>query len=172
MMGSPGQKPECPDAEVKANIRPNSGTRSSNLKVLVAVAISGIAGARRQELWVLRWDDITSTHIRIDEAWKRYEPAVRRIGPPKTGKTRFVPIGAGVYDLLMEWKAKISPKDDSEFIFPSNSPHGWPENLDKFLRRQLKPFGAKVVPPPGWCAAGPCCGCILMEVDLCARWRC
>jgi integrase len=145
------RKPECPDAEVKAIGQTQFGNqiiwelrKQENLKVLVAVAVSGIAGARRQESWVLRWDDITATHIRIDEAWKLYEPAERRIGPPKTGKTRFVPIGAGVYDLLMEWKAKISPKDDSEFIFPSNSPHGWPENLDNFLRRQLKPFGQKV----------------------------
>jgi integrase len=145
------RKPECPDAEVKAIDQAQLGNqiiselrKQENLKVLVAVAVSGIAGARRQELWVLRWNDITSTHIRIDEAWKRYEPAERRIGPPKTGKTRFVPIGAGVYDLLMEWKAKISPQDDSEFIFPSNSPKGWPENLDNFLRRQLKPFGVKV----------------------------
>jgi integrase len=44
----------------------------------------------------------------------------------------------------MTWKAKMNPQDDAEFIFPSKSPRGWPENFDNFLRRQLKPFGEKI----------------------------
>jgi integrase len=145
------QKPKSPTPEVHAIEQSQLGSKvidelqkEENLKLLVAVAVAGIAGARRQELWVLRWDDIVETQIRIDEAWKRYEPAEKRIGKPKTGRTRYVPIGPGVFGVLMKWKAKIKPVDEMAFVFPSDSKHGWPENLDNVLRREMQPFGKRV----------------------------
>jgi integrase len=30
------------------------------------------------------------------------------------------------------------------FVFPSDSKHGWPENLDNVLRLEMKPFGQRV----------------------------
>ena len=145
------QKPKSPAQEVHAIEQSQLGSKvidelqkEENLKLLVAVAVAGIAGARRQELWVLRWDDIVEKQIRIDEAWKRYEPAEKRIGKPKTGRTRYVPIGPGVFGVLMKWKAKIKPVDEMAFVFPSDSKHGWPENLDNVLRREMKPFGQRV----------------------------
>ena len=46
--------------------------------------------------------------------------------------------------MLMKWKATIKPVDEMAFVFPSDSKHGWPENLDNVLRREMKPFGKRV----------------------------
>ena len=128
------QKPKSPAQEVHAIEQSQLGSKvidelqkEENLKLLVAVAVAGIAGARRQELWVLTWDDIVQTQIRIDEAWKRYEPAEKRIGKPKTGRTRYVPIGPGTTALnymatpAVELRNRVTEIDEALLGDPKKS---------------------------------------------------
>ncbi len=67
-------------------------------------------GMRRSEVLALHWDQLKESILTVDRAWK----SRTEIGPPKSGKSRRIPLAPSVLENLPERKHKLI------FCYPKN----------------------------------------------------
>lgn len=88
-----------------------------------------LTGMRIGEACALKWDDITSQGIRVDETMTK-----KRLGDTKTGNVRFIPLFNDLRPFIKSQRL-ITQKG---LLFPEA---GGPENLHNMWRRFLKKCG-------------------------------
>lgn len=79
----------------------------------IALLLGAMAGLRRGELLLLRWQDVdfTGSYLRVERAWKSWQKKI--IGPPKWGKARVVPMPNVLHDELEAYRT-IAPAAGEE----------------------------------------------------------
>ena len=102
------------------------------------VALAGLGGLRRGELAALRWNDLDSNEVRVDEAVYR-----GHLGTPKSIKSlRTVTVPAKAMEFMEEWRqrTKFPASDDFVFAIRTNSPI----DLNREMERTIKPVAEKL----------------------------
>jgi len=100
------------------------------------VLVLGYCGLRRGEALALRKHHIDFSFgvIRVTEAWRRSKSGAKYLGPPKTGRSRDVPIPPGLRAELLERCESI---DEEDFLFTGAK--GGPLNGDFFRKTWFAP---------------------------------
>ena len=109
----------------------------------VIVMLAVLSGLRKGELEALRWLDIESRAVIVDEAVHR-----NRLGIPKTPKsTRTVAIGPMVEQALAAWRkqARFTEDDDFMFAIKTNTPIDLKNAVDRHVKPACKRLGLPAV---------------------------
>jgi len=78
-----------------------------------AVRVDFYTGLRAQELWALKVGDIdlAGQRITVQRAWIGTDETGRKLGPPKSGQGRMVPVLGPISDLLKELTDGLDPDE-------------------------------------------------------------
>lgn len=100
-------------------------------------------GFRPGELFALRWNDVISDFLRIDETV--YEGRKKRAAKTRTS-LGYVPISGAIRNELDRWRVKkewkkAKPKLEDDYIFRTK--HGTAMHSGNYLRRTMRNLGAK-----------------------------
>jgi integrase len=109
------------------------------------VTLAVLTGLRRGELAALRWNDVSSGSVVIDEAIYRGE-----LGTPKGHRPERVSrIGENTYRALLEWKAKAPFTEPDDFVFAIET--NTPIDMHNARARQLQPACRRLgIPEVSW----------------------
>jgi integrase len=128
-----------------------SSARSISLREHLIVRLFYVCGLRPGELFALRVDDVESALLRIDEAVKDTETGTSRIGETKTESSNaYVSISEDLHKEITIWLSIRNVADPyhrsralapNDLLFPTET--GTPYRIGNYLKRVLKPIGAK-----------------------------
>ena len=109
-----------------------------DVQVYTMFLLAASTGMRRGEILALTWDkiDFTNKIIRIDQAWKDE----KTLGPPKWGKTRFVPIPNKTAAALEVLKSMTKAGESFVFQWGNDQRLGY-TYFSKAFRRGMKNAG-------------------------------
>jgi integrase len=101
----------------------------------IATLAAAATGMRAAEIRALTWANVDFERrvIRVVQAFK---DQAHRLGPPKSGKPRVVPMAAVLVGALRAWRDRMPPEDlgDWVFGFSKNRPLGYKEWLAAFKK--------------------------------------